>query len=725
MRLHPRRSLSLALTAVLACTVSATAQKIGTNATPGQAGVFKLKVNSQLVVETVVVQDNKGAFVPDLTAGDFKVTEDGVPQTVRIFQHQILSNLSTSLPATPPNDAEITLYKRLVPMRIIPEDPNHSQYSDHRLLVLYFDMTAMPYTDQQRALDAARKFIRTRMSASDLAAIVWYTGGAIQVLQNFTANRIRLLSILETMIVGQGQGSVESVNDASSADTGVAFGQDDSEFNLFNNDRQLAALRTAVRMLGDIKEKKQLIYFASGMHLSGLDNLAQLHATIEAALRAGVSFWPIDARGLVAEAPLGDATQGSPGNAGMYSGAAARAVTRDFQQSQDTLYTLGADTGGKALFDNNNLTQGIVQAQHAIGNYYIIGYYATNTVQNGRYRRIKITLNSPLAHKLEYRRGYYAGKTFQHFTKANKERQLEDAMMLGDPITQLTISMEVDYFQLNRAQYFVPVTVDIPGRELVLAQRFGASHTVIDFLCEIRDAATGVTVSNLRDHVDIKLTDETAAQLARRRVEYDSGFTLFPGRYLIKFLARDDETGRIGTFETYFVIPNLNVVKKRVAISAVILGSQRVDVGGALYNAVRGKKLAKDNAANPLVQNGSKLIPAVTRVFHRDQNLYIYLQAYDNDPAPPPGTAQPSAAVSKQPQPYFVYVSQYLEGKLALQTGPIAVTAISGTRLGVIPINFQIGLGTLAPGQYRCEVTVLDPTGHRAAFWQGPFMLME
>jgi hypothetical protein len=298
-------------------------------------------------------------------------------------------------------------------------------------------------------------------------------------------------------------------------------------------------------------------------------------------------------------------------------------------------------------------------------------------------------------------------------------------MMLGDPITQLTIAMEVDYFQLNRAQYYVPVTVDIPGGELALAKRFGADHTVIDFLCEIRDATTGATVSNLRDHVNIKLSDETAAQLTRRHVEYDSGFTLFPGRYLIKFLARDDETGRIGTFETYFLIPNLNVVRKRLAVSAVILSGQRVDLGGALYNAVRGKKLAEENAANPLVQNGSKLIPSVTRVFHRDQNLYIYLQAYDKDPVPPPGTAQPSASVAKQPKPYFAYVSQYLEGKLALEAGPIAVTAKSATRLGVIPINFQIGLGTLAPGKYRCEVTVLDPTGNRAAFWQGPFMLVK
>lgn len=720
MRLRGSLFASLALAAALGSTLCAAAQKIGTNAPSNQANTYTLHVSSQLVVETVSVREKNGDFVPDLTAKDFKVTEDGVPQTIRVFKHQILASASTPLPVTPRDDEHVILYKKLVPVQIAAENPNRSQYSNRRLMVLYFDMTAMPPDDQQRALNAARKFVRTKMTADDLVAVMRYTGGAVQVVQDFTADRDRLLSILETMIVGEGQGSTDSVDDASSADTEVAFGQDNSEFNIFNNDRQLSALQTAVEMLGQIKEKKSLIYFASGMHLSGLDNLAQLHATIDAAIRSGVSLWPVDARGLVAQAPLGDATQGSPGNIGMYSGTAAQAVTSDFQQSQDTMYTLGADTGGKALFDNNDLTQGIVHAQRAIGDYYIIGYYTTDTAQNGRYRRIRITVDSPLADNLDYRRGYYASKAFQHFTEADKERQLEDAMMLGDPITQLTIAMEVDYFQLDRAEYFVPVTVNIPGRELALAKKFGADHTVIDFLCEIKDAITGATMSNLRDHVDIKLSDQTAAQLARRRVEYDSGFTLFPGRYSIKFLARDDETGRIGTFQTYFVIPDLNRVKQRIAISSVVLGSERIDVGNALYNVVRGKKQAQDNAANPLVQNGSRLIPSVTRVFDRNQKLYIYLQAYKKDPPPPSGAGQTPPA-----KPYFAYVSLYRDQRPVYESAPVAVTAELGTRLGITPITFQMGLSSLAPGQYLCEVSVLDAAGHRAAFWQGTFLLMK
>jgi VWFA-related protein len=712
------------LVTLLATDVPALAQQTGTNEMSGQNGTFTLTVDSQLVIETVVVKDKKGNFVPGLTARDFSVTEDGQPQTIRIFEHQALSTAATPMPVTPRDDEQITLYKTLTRTQIAPESPGKPQYSDHRLLALYFDMTAMPPDDQLRALSAAEKFVRTQMTVADLVAILRYQGGSVDVVQDFTGDRNRLLSILETMIVGEGQGSVESIDDASSADTGAAFGQDDSEFNIFNNDRQLSALQTAAKMLGSLSERKSLIYFASGMRLHGLDNLAQLHATVDAAVRAGVSFWPVDARGLVASAPLGDATQGSPGNAGMYSGGAAEAVTTQFQQSQDTMYSLGADTGGKSLFDNNDLTRGIVQAQSAIEDYYIVGYYTTNTAQNGRFRRVKITTDSPLADKLDYREGYYANKTFNKFTEADKERQLEDALMLGDPVTDLTIAMEIDYFQLNRAEYYVPIIVKIPGRELAIAKKFGAEHTLIDFVCEVKDETSGMTMSNVRDFVNIKLSDATAAELAHRPVEYDSGFTLFPGKYTIKFLARDDETGRIGTFQTTFVIPDLNKVTKRLALSSVVLSSQRVNLNDALYNATRGKEQAKDDAANPLVQDGQKLIPSVTRVFSRDRQMYVYLQAYQKDLATPTGASATTSPAANSDAPLFAYVSLYSNQKLALETPPIAVGAQPATRLGIVPLNFHIGLGGLNPGPYQCQVTVLDPAGRRAGFWQGSILLV-
>jgi VWFA-related protein len=682
-------------------TLAAAAQQIGQNAQPGgNAATFS--TGTQLVIETVAVSDKKKNPVEGLTAKDFTVTEDGIPQAIRFFEYEKLSEQR----ATASVPESIHIYDKLGRTQISPEGPGSTRYQDRRLLALYFDMTAMPPSDQLRALAAAKNFVRTQLSSADSVAILRYSGGAVDVLQDFTGDQNRLLSILETIIVGEGQGFDESASDASTPDTGAAFGQDDSEFNIFNTDRQLSALQTASNMLGQLSEKKVVVYFASGLRLNGLNNQAQLHATINAAIRAGVSFWPIDARGLVAEAPLGDATKGSPGGIGMYSGAAALANTTNFQQSQDTLYALAADTGGKALFDYNDLAKGILEAAHSISSYYIIGYYSANTGLDGKYRRIKISLNPNLSAALEYRQGYFAGKLFSKFTAADKERQLEDALMLPDPITELTIAMEIDYFQLNRAEYFVPLLVKIPGRELALAKRGGAERTVIDFVGEIKDSY-GATITNVRDKVNIKLSDATATELSKRPIEYDAGFTLLPGKYTIKFLARDAETGRIGTYQTTFAVPNLNNEEKRIPISSVILSSQRVDLKDALYNALKDKD--KGEAANPLVQNGQKLIPSVTRVFQKNHDLHVYLQAYQQNA---PGI-----------QPLVAFVGFYHGQKKAFETPPIQVAEGLNNRLKTIPVQFSIALDTLAPGQYECQVTILDPTGQKAAFWRAPILV--
>lgn len=693
------------------CGTLAWAQEIGTNKTADAPEGPTFSVNVQLVVEPVVVKDKHGNFIPGLTANDFEITENGVPQTARICERQNLAETAKPLPALTRDNENITLYRQLSRTQIAPEPAGSERYKDRRLLALYFDMTAMQPAEQLRALSAAQQFIRAQMTTADRVALLRYQGGSVDILQDFTSDRNRLLSILETMIVGEGQGSAETVDDASSADTGAAFGQDDSEFNVFNTDRQLSALETAARILGHLSEKKSLIYFAGGLRLNGIDNQAQLHATVDAAIKAGVSFWPIDARGLVAEAPLGDATQGSQGNAGMYTGSAAQETASNFQLSQDTLFALAGDTGGKPLFDTNELTRGIVQAQQAIEDYYILGYYSTNTAQDGKFRRVRISLKQDLEAKLDYRQGYFASKVFGKFNAVDKERQLEDALMLEDPITDLTVAMEIDYFQLNRAEYFVPIVVKIPGRELAFAKRGGAEHTMIDFVGEIKDVIGGTTVTNLRDHVNIKLSDATAAELARRPIEYDTGFTLLPGKYTIKFLARDDETGRIGTYQTTFVIPNLNKEAKRVPISSVVLSSQRVDLKKAIYDAGKAKDRGKEAAANPLVQGGQKLIPSVTRVFHAGREMYVYLQAYRQAP-------------SGDNRAFIAFVSLYSEGKKAFETPPIAVDPNASSSLGTTPLSFSFDVERLAPGEYECQITVLDPATLRASFWRAPIKIV-
>jgi hypothetical protein len=185
-----------------------------------------------------------------------------------------------------------------------------------------------------------------------------------------------------------------------------------------------------------------------------------------------------------------------------------------------------------------------------------------------------------------------------------------------------------------------------------------------------------------------------------------------PGKYSIKFLARDDETGRIGTYQTTFVIPNLNKEDKRIPISAVVLGSQRVELNQALYDAAKSKDRIKDDAVNPLVQDGKKLIPSVTRVFSTTRQIYVYFQAYKQTPS----TGNP---------PLFAFVTLYRAGAKVFETAPTAIAPSTASRLGTMPLTFSLGVNGLAPGEYECQVTVLDPSTQKASFWRAPIVLVQ
>jgi VWFA-related protein len=688
--------------------------------TPAAGGKTPTKFSTtlQLVLVDISVKDKSGQPIKGLSPSDFTIMEDGKKQDIKVFKFQELEENVAPEPvpaikptaAKPVEAASTPAVKPITANQIAPSKPGEVKYKDRRLMVLFFDMTSMPIQDQIRAQTAAQKFLKTQMTPSDLMAIMAFTSD-LKVLQDFTDDRDALAKVIKGLTIGEGSdlavdGSTGADNEE---DTGAAFTADDTEFNIFNTDRKLAALESAARMLGSLSEKKALIYFASGVSKTGVDNEAQLRATINSAIRNNVSFWPIDARGLVAGAPLGDATKGSPGGAGMYSGSSARSQQSSQQGSQETLYTLAADTGGKALLDNNDLSMGIANAQKEMSSYYILGYYSQNDKLDGRYRRIKLQPSAELqakVGKLDYRQGYFAGKEFGKFNSSDKERQLQEALMLGDPMTDLSVALEVDYFRLARDRYFVPVTVKIPGAELELAKHGGAETTKLDFIGEVRDAK-GTVQGNVRDYQEIKLKGETAGQLGKRTLAYDTGFTLAPGTYTLKFLARENETGKMGTFETKFVVPDLTTQLKYLPISSVVLSNQRQDMNTALATAEKDKKLL---AANPLVQDNQKLVPSVTRVFKKDQDMFVFLEAYQPD------------ATSTQP---IVATVSFYRGKVkAFETDPLQVTDGLNAKSKALPVRFSVPLSKLAPGRYTCQVSVLDPAGQKFAFWRAPIVMV-
>ena len=713
------RTSHCVVAALLAWMLAASAQQSQRQNAPLIQQPYKFEATTQLVIINVSAKDKGGNPIENLKPSDFTVTEDGKPQEVKVFEYQRLEESPLPPPApalaarpapqpASPAEPAAPVAAPAVQPTITPAKPGEIRYKDSRLLVLYFDFQGMPTDDQIRAQQGALKFLSTQMTPADTVAVMSYTG-ELKVLQDFTTDRDVLARVIRKLVVGEASEMANTVSDESAEDTGAAFTADDSEFNIFNTDRQLTSLASAVKMLSSLPEKKALVYFASGVARSGIDNDAQLRATINAAIRSNVAIYPADARGLVATAPAGNANRGSgggAGNRGNFSGGAGRAMAGNLQGSQDTLYALAADTGGKAFLDNNDLSMGVAQAQKDIASYYILGYYSGNTAMDGKYRRIKVQLSGNLSAKLDYRTGYFASKQFKQFNSSDRERQLEEALMLGDPITDLTVALETDYFRMAQDRYYVPLSIKLPGADLELAKRGGAQSTRLDFIGQVRDSK-GRLAATVRDFITVKLTADTAAELTKRTVAYDAGFALQPGSYTLKFLARENETGKIGTFETKFTIPDLTVDEGRLPISSVVLSNQREKMTNTVGSAGPNRRLFN---FNPLASNGERLVPSVTRVFRKDQEMYVFLEAYE-----------PNAEAT---QPIVATLGLYRGKVKAFETEPLRVTEGLHPLTKAVPVRFSFPLGKLEPGRYICQVSVLNPSSRRFAFWRAPVVLL-
>jgi VWFA-related protein len=680
-----------------------------------QQPIFRTAVH--LVIQPVSVKDKKGKPIEGLTAKDFVVTEDGVPQEIVFVEYQRLdaapaSAISAVTSANDPSGATTTAKPPVSTVESVTKEspsvplPGDAKYSGRRLLVLYFDLYNMPFFDQIRMYSGAEKYINTQMTADDMVAVMVFQNGAVRLKQNFTDNRSALGEVIQALAL-----AADDSNNGNGVtmDAGGAFGEDDDTFNLFSTDRQLAALQTAVTDLGPLPEVKTLVYMGSGLRLNGADNLAQLRATVNAAVRASVTINPIDTRGLIATPPLGDATRASPSGIGMFNGSIVQAATTRQQQSQDTYYALAKDTGGRAMFDNNDLSLGIVQAAQAVTDYYMIGYYPKNTATDGKFRRVKVSLADGVAADLSYRAGYYGAKEYSKFNAADKERQLEDALKAEDPITDIPMAMEVNYFQVSSAEYFVPISVRMPGSELTRPRPAGDTHAEIDMIGEVKDEY-GVTIRNAKDYLHFTLDPTKASEVARRPIQYETGFSLLPGSYVIKVLARDTTTGRMGTYQRPFVVPNLEREHTSLPISTVVLTSQRAARSDALFSVQQ--KISSD-VANPLVFEGQKLIPSVTRTFSAGRELYVFLQAYERD-----------LTSQDKMRPLVAFVTFYRGDAKVFETEPLGIDDWD-PKLRAVPIRLSIPPATLQPGSYDCQVTVLDTTGGKAAFWRAGVVIVR
>jgi len=672
---------------------------------PGGKATIRSTVS--LVEIDVQITNRDGKPVKGLKQEQFSVTEDGKPQKISTFEYNDIEQVET---AGKRDEALIT-----VPLGTVasPEEIK-AVVRDHRMIVMFFDLTSLQAEDLLRSTRAAQRYLQEQMTPADLVAVVAF-GNTLKVVANFTNDRELLKQAVDALVPGH-EAALSQLADAASAadgetavseDTGAAFTADDTEFNIFNTDRKLAAVEALCEILEGIPGKKSIIQFTSGITQTGEENRSELIAATNSANRSNVSIYSVDSRGLLTATPGGDASTGASGGAAMFTGATVISQSQSRQDSRDTLATLAGDTGGRTFFDVGDFGKVFQSVQNDTSGYYLVGYYSMNGANDGAWRRVHVKIDQlPAGAHVRAREGYYAPKNFGVFTTEDRERQLEEAFQSETPEVELPVAVETSEFRLNANQVFVPISAKLAPSALQWAQKRGSRETAFDFAAEVRDARSNRVVGALRDTIMVKIDTEHFQDIQQHSLVYQGGIILAPGEYKLKFLARENESGRIGTFEQKISIapPQLD----RLQASSLLLSSQVEAVQNAAQ--IKTQALGQDAKmkSSPLDVAGERIIPSVTRVFTGDQTLYVFFQAY-----------APQKADANSLRAGLVF---FRNGQRLSDTPMVAPTEYD-EKSRTASFRLSLPLTGLGAGRYTVQAIVVDAGTTYSAFARNYFAL--
>jgi VWFA-related protein len=675
-----------------------------------------LRAFSDVVRIDVEVTDKSGKSIKGLHADQFTVTDDGKPQKISLFSYSDIEKIETAGTV----DAKPIVVPVDVPTSAEAADRATTPARDRRLLVMFFDLTSMQTDDILRAHDAAEKFVKQQISPADLVAVVTFSV-RLSVVVNFTNDRAALEKAIAKLVPGAASSLGEPLYAAAQNGeydvqeyTGAAYTPDETEFNVFNTDQKLAAVEGLATVLAGVPGRKSLIEFTGGITQTGEENRTALRAATDAANRADVSIYSIDARGLFATPPGGDVTTNAATGTSMYSGASVFHQTDQREDTHDTLATLSSDTGGKAFFDLGDLSDAFPKIQADNTGYYLLGYYLPSGVKrDGRWHSIRVKVNVPGAH-IRFRDGYFAPKDFQHLEKEGREQQLIEAMQSESPQLDLPVAVETSMFRLNDQQTYVPIAAKLSSSALDWAEKHGKREAAFDFAAQVRAYPRGQSVAELRDTISVHLDPGRFQQVNQSNLLYQGGVVLAPGKYRLKFLARENESGRIGTFEEDLVVPEPQ--PNRIMLSSVLLSSQlvRLEKSAEVETKSQGQRAAIANS--PLEMEGQKIVPSVTRFFTQGQTLYVFFQAYYPEKADK--SKRFDSAMLRAALVFF-------RSGIQVNSTPILVPTAVDEKTRTASFRVSLPLTKLPPGRYTVQAVVIGAGTQQSAFGRAYLALQQ
>jgi VWFA-related protein len=508
-----------------------------------------IRTRTQLVLVPVVVTDKSGKHLTGLKQADFSLLEDGKPRPVGSFE-EIVAGGSTEGAA---------------PSKGVFRNFGTDAAKPKRLTIVVIDLLNTRIEDQGYARQQLLKYLEQGVKPDELVSLVILGINGVAMLHDFTSDSQELITAVK---IAQSYGTGGPAVNTMATDQGVVLqaavqanprlvgllehltdkqGAEKVE-RTYSAHVTLVSMENLAHAFAGVPGRKSMLWVTGGLPFN-LENptefgdmglKAEYNRSFQALNDANISVYPVDARGLFTTS---DNIQSR--SAREYSlfefGDLANQVN---YSPTGTLKMFAEMTGGVAFYNSNDLKLSFERARDDSGQYYLLGYYLNKEDNKAGWHTIKVKYSGQNAN-VRARTGFYFDPKNQPSDADQKKSDIKAAVtspldFSGVPVTAMWTSTEGE-----KGKRKIGFALQVPPGGCTVDDSDG-NHLSLDFAAIVRDSK-GKAVDTVSQTVDAKLPPASVSQIASDGMNYRNFVMVDPGEYKVRFVVRDNITGRTGS----------------------------------------------------------------------------------------------------------------------------------------------------------------------------------
>lgn len=562
------------ITAALACSIFVLAKSKDKE----DSSEVKFTARSELVLIPTLVTDKSGNHITGLKKEDFTVLENGAEQKVATFE-EITSDAQRMTRPRNPNEFSNSLA---------------GGSTNRRITLIVLDFINTKFADQAYARQDLIKYLTQSVDQHEPTALYTLTRNGIQVIHDFTTDPRVLVAALhkvkgdpvqmvdsdEDVDAMSGTATAAAPGGGGAKGSGGSKGSDsvasevqnlqamlqESALNFQSFEQRVAitytldGMQQVAQTLAGFPGRKSLIWASGGFPFSVSDNTMQLapagrdtlsdvlplyEHTWQLLNDAQIALYPVDVKGLQntalpsISAPTTSASMRNPGQT-------YRRLSWRQMDTQGTFQTFASMTGGRAYYNSNDLVKGFRDAVNDSAEYYMLGYYLDRSQTKSGWRRLAVKVKRDRV-EVRARSGFFVTNAT---VDPENSRNSDISSALQSPLDYSSLALVAIWDKIEpgkdpgkkRVNYEIHVAPDA-----ALIDSADHNHVVMDFVALAKTPEGKPVDHPTGQKIDVHLALERLPAIRQQGVAYSGALDLAPGEYAVRFVVRDDLSGRIGS----------------------------------------------------------------------------------------------------------------------------------------------------------------------------------